>query len=244
MMNWVKNTAYSLGYVIVTQRSKNFKNSLIQKLFLMCDRSGKPDGSGSSRNTSTKKTDCPFQLVGKYSLENHYWTIRVRPRFLGIDLNVEPARHSSYTNYHTNYDRDPIPYLNEETTRHSSFVDLNEEPSRHNSYVTTPPHLNEAPQSCYIHRLMGEIPLIFHPFITYIQDVTGDGNCGFRAISVCLGYGEDEWLYVRRQLLDELLSSYHAYARVFSEGIDELHTSLEFLQSPAPPKHWMLMPES
>ncbi|KAL6568010.1 hypothetical protein OROHE_003694 [Orobanche hederae] len=60
MMNWVKNTAYSLGYVIVTQRSKKCKNGLIKKLFLMCDRSGKPDGSGSSRNTSTKKTDCPI----------------------------------------------------------------------------------------------------------------------------------------------------------------------------------------
>ncbi|KAL6498070.1 hypothetical protein OROGR_028467 [Orobanche gracilis] len=91
---------------------------------------------------------------------------------------------------------------------------------------------------------MDEIPLIFHPYITHIQDVMGDGNCGFRAISVCLGYGEDEWLYVRRQLLGELLSSYHAYARVFSDGIDEIHTSLEFLQSPAPPKHWMLMPET
>lgn len=77
MMNWVKNTAYSLGYVIVTQRSKKCKNGLIKKLFLMCDRSGKPDGSGSSRNTSTKKTDCPFQLVGKYSSEDRYWTIRV-----------------------------------------------------------------------------------------------------------------------------------------------------------------------
>ncbi|KAL6584040.1 hypothetical protein OROMI_003329 [Orobanche minor] len=77
MMNWVKNTAYSLGYVIVTQRSKKYKNSLIKKLFFMCDRSGKPGGSKSSRNTSTKKTDCPFKLVGKYSLKDHYWTIRV-----------------------------------------------------------------------------------------------------------------------------------------------------------------------
>ncbi|KAL6554154.1 hypothetical protein OROMI_019827 [Orobanche minor] len=62
MMNWVKNMAYSLGYVIVTKRSKKCKNGLMNKVFLMCDCSGKPDGSGSSRNTSTKKTDCPFQL--------------------------------------------------------------------------------------------------------------------------------------------------------------------------------------
>ena len=77
MMNWVKNTAYSLGYVIVTLRSKKIKNGVMNKLFLVCDRSGKPNGSGSSKKTSSKKTDCPFKLVGKYSLEHHYWTIRV-----------------------------------------------------------------------------------------------------------------------------------------------------------------------
>ncbi|GKC70248.1 FAR1-related sequence 5-like protein [Tanacetum coccineum] len=38
---------------------------------------GEPDGSGSSKNTSSKKTGCPFKLVGKYSFEQHYWTIRV-----------------------------------------------------------------------------------------------------------------------------------------------------------------------
>ncbi|GJX71219.1 FAR1-related sequence 5-like protein [Tanacetum coccineum] len=77
MKNWVKNTAYSLGYVIVTQRSKKCKNGFIIKVCLVCDRSGELDGSGSSKNTSSKKTGCPFKLVGKYSFEHHYWTIRV-----------------------------------------------------------------------------------------------------------------------------------------------------------------------
>ncbi|KVH89345.1 hypothetical protein Ccrd_008666 [Cynara cardunculus var. scolymus] len=40
-------------------------------------------------------------------------------RSFGVDLNVEPERHSCYTNYQTNYDRDPILDLNEEPTRHS-----------------------------------------------------------------------------------------------------------------------------
>ncbi|GKB08260.1 hypothetical protein Tco_0836544 [Tanacetum coccineum] len=57
MKNWVKNTAYSIGYVIVTQRSKKCKNSFIIKVCLVCDRSGEPDGSGSSKNTSSKKTE-------------------------------------------------------------------------------------------------------------------------------------------------------------------------------------------
>ncbi|KAH1129710.1 hypothetical protein J1N35_001088 [Gossypium stocksii] len=49
-------------------------------------------------------------------------------------------------------------------------------------------------------------------------------------------------VYVQHQLLDELLSSYDVYARVFTDGIDELRNSLCFSQSPVPAKHWMVMP--
>ncbi|KAK5813797.1 hypothetical protein PVK06_029248 [Gossypium arboreum] len=102
--------------------------------------------------------------------------------------------------------------------------------------------LNQMLESCDTHPLMKEIPDMFHPYITHVQYVRGDGNCRFRSISVCLGYGEDQWLYVRHQLLDELLSSYDVYARVFTDGIDELRNSLCFSQSPAPAEHWMVMP--
>ncbi|KAK5772237.1 hypothetical protein PVK06_048517 [Gossypium arboreum] len=98
------------------------------------------------------------------------------------------------------------------------------------------------PESCDTHPLIKEILDMFHPYITHVQDVRGDGNCGFRAIYVCLGYGEDQWLNVGHQLLDELLSSYDIYARVFTDGIDELRNSLCFSQSPAPAEHWMVMP--
>ncbi|MFQ6652416.1 hypothetical protein Gotur_024295, partial [Gossypium turneri] len=84
--------------------------------------------------------------------------------------------------------------------------ELNKEPARHNSYVIEFPDLNQEPseqvsnfidlnqmlESCDTHLLMKEIPDMFHPYITHIQDVRGDGNCGFRAISVCLGYGKDQ----------------------------------------------------
>ncbi|TYG94178.1 hypothetical protein ES288_A11G167400v1 [Gossypium darwinii] len=102
--------------------------------------------------------------------------------------------------------------------------------------------LNQMPESCDTHPLMKEIPDMFLPYITHVQDVKGDGNYGFRAIPVCLGYGEDQWLYVRHQLLDELLSSYDVYARVFTDRIDELRSSLCFSQSPVPAEHWMIMP--
>ncbi|MBA0817401.1 hypothetical protein Gohar_021275, partial [Gossypium harknessii] len=74
--------------------------------------------------------------------------------------------------------------------------ELNKEPARHNSYVIEFPDLNQEPseqvsnfidlnqmlESCDTHLLMKEIPDMFHPYITHIQDVRGDGNCGFRAI--------------------------------------------------------------
>ncbi|PPS16233.1 hypothetical protein GOBAR_AA04341 [Gossypium barbadense] len=119
------------------------------------------------------------------------------------------------------------------------LVELNKEPTRHISDFID---LNQMPESCDTHPLIKEILDMFHPYITHIQDVRGDGNCGFRAIYVCLGYGEDQWLYVGHQLLDELLSSYDIYARVFTDGIDELRNSLYFSQSSAPAEHWMVMP--
>ncbi|TYJ38618.1 hypothetical protein E1A91_A04G004200v1 [Gossypium mustelinum] len=111
------------------------------------------------------------------------------------------------------------------------LVELNKEPVRHSSYITEIPDLNQElseqvsgfidlnqmPESCDSHPLMKQIPDMFHPYITH-------------------------WLYVRHQLLDELLSSYYVYARVFTDGIDELRNSLCFSQSPAPAEHWMVMP--
>ncbi|KAG4159070.1 hypothetical protein ERO13_D02G153950v2 [Gossypium hirsutum] len=121
----------------------------------------------------------------------------------------------------------------------SKFVGLDLEPSEQVSNFID---LNQMLESCDTHPLMKEIPDMFHPYITHVQDIRGDGNCGFRAISVCLCYGEDQWLYVRHQLLDELLSSYDVYARVFTNGIDELRNSLCFSKCPAPAEHWMVMP--
>nr|KAJ0190227.1 hypothetical protein LSAT_V11C800422000 [Lactuca sativa] len=121
------------------------------------------------------------------------------------NIREPPTRHSSYIT--TILDLNVIPDLNE-------ILDLKEK-----SDMNEIPDLKEEPQSCYNHRIIDEVQVMFHPYIIHIQDVEGDGNCGFRAISVCLGYGEDDWLYVRRQLLDELLISYDAYARVFTDRI-------------------------
>ena len=45
---------------------------------------------------------------------------------------------------------------------------------------------------------------MLHTYITQVQDVRPDGNCGFRAIAVCLGFIEDAWPTVRYNLMEEL----------------------------------------
>nr|KAJ0222731.1 hypothetical protein LSAT_V11C200083300 [Lactuca sativa] len=55
-------------------------------------------------------------------------------------------------------------------------------------------HKNKAPSgpsTFYTNSLMSEIPNEFHPYVTNIEDVDGDGNCGFQAIVVSLGYSQD-----------------------------------------------------
>nr|GEZ43657.1 hypothetical protein [Tanacetum cinerariifolium] len=110
-------------------------------------------------------------------------------RIFGIDLNTEPKRHSSYTNYQTNYDRDPIPDLNEEPARHSSFVDLNEELTNFFDYILE----------------------IFHPHIIDFYDMRGDGNCGFRSVALGLGLSEDQQPQVRSDLVWELTAHREQY---------------------------------
>lgn len=54
-------------------------------------------------------------------------------------------------------------------------------------------------------------PAGIHPFIQYITDVAVDENYGFRAIAGFLGMGEDSWVQVRVDLLQELDSCKHYY---------------------------------
>ncbi|GJU64933.1 probable terpene synthase 6 [Tanacetum coccineum] len=67
---------------------------------------------------------------------------------------------------------------------HSLFVDLNEDP------VTNP--------------LLDHILEIFHRYIRSLNNVKGDGNCGFRSVSVGLGLDENTWPLIRQELLQEL----------------------------------------
>lgn len=72
------NTFASLqGYAVVKRRTKTSKKGVLQKALLMCDR-GKEhiDKSRGKRDTSSRKTNCPFDMIAV--LEEEGWTYRVR----------------------------------------------------------------------------------------------------------------------------------------------------------------------
>ncbi|CAA0831885.1 Unknown protein [Striga hermonthica] len=51
-----------------------------------------------------------------------------------------------------------------------------------------------------------KIPQFILPYIEGYLDVVGDGNCGFRVIADCVLNDQNQWMDIRRQVVDELLS--------------------------------------
>nr|KAJ0197473.1 hypothetical protein LSAT_V11C700372520 [Lactuca sativa] len=71
LFEWTQNKACSLGYVIINKRSKAYVNDFVV------------------RASGTIKTNCKFELEGKYSKEHNKWTLRV----ICDDHNHPPAQH-------------------------------------------------------------------------------------------------------------------------------------------------------
>ena len=72
MFKWAQDVANENGYVIVRRRSKaTTVDGLMNKVVFMCDHGGvyRGKGSASTRNTGTRKTDCPFKLIAKKTFE-------------------------------------------------------------------------------------------------------------------------------------------------------------------------------
>lgn len=65
------------GYAIVKRRTNTSKKGVLRKAVLMCDR-GKEhiDKNGSKRDTTSRKTDCPFDAIA--ILEQEEWSYRLR----------------------------------------------------------------------------------------------------------------------------------------------------------------------
>nr|KAJ0190275.1 hypothetical protein LSAT_V11C800391270 [Lactuca sativa] len=121
----------------------------------------------------------------------------------------------------------------------SNQFDLNQELETHNTFSF------QQPSTFYSNSLMSEIPNEFHPYVTNIEDVEGDGNCGFRAIAVSLGYSQNYWRQIRSELHNKLLENWGRYAMIFQDDINNVHHSLSFTGlGPAQSEYWLIMPDT
>ncbi|KAJ9565500.1 hypothetical protein OSB04_001466 [Centaurea solstitialis] len=77
LVEWVQQVGRSLGYAIVIKRSVRKASGVMSKVCFQCDRGGVYGSKASSRNTTTKKINCPFGLIGKYVKAYNWWTLRV-----------------------------------------------------------------------------------------------------------------------------------------------------------------------
>ncbi|KAL4579858.1 hypothetical protein LXL04_016026 [Taraxacum kok-saghyz] len=119
----------------------------------------------------------------------------------------------------------------------SNSFDLNQEPDRHISCFNHGQPIYDSDP------LMNEISIEFQPYVSNIVNVKGDGNCGFRAIVVALGYNENHWRQIVKDLSDELLEHPIEYAMLYEEDLNNLRDSLNFYgSSGAPRQYWLTMP--
>ena len=86
---WAQAKARSLGYVIVTQKSYTNESGFFYEVTLMCDRGGEYKPKETNKKSATKKINCPFQLIGKYSSMHDGWLMSV----ICEKHNHSPARN-------------------------------------------------------------------------------------------------------------------------------------------------------
>ena len=76
----------------------------------------------------------------------------------------------------------------------------------------------------------------------WIENVIGDGNCGFRAIAVTELGGEDTWPLLRRAMSLEMETHRDPYVRVYQSTElveDAIYRIGAHSKGPAPYSHWM-----
>ncbi|KAF9598884.1 hypothetical protein IFM89_032738 [Coptis chinensis] len=97
---------------------------------------------------------------------------------------------------------------------------------------------------CSFYHYLDYFPDVLQPLILDIEDPKGDGNCGFRALAMVLGYGEEGWVQVRVNLISELHASKEEYIRMLGhENVTRYEGSLLHFKGDAPEEKWMLLPE-
>ena len=91
--------------------------------------------------------------------------------------------------------------------------------------------------------LLGQFPDHIHPYVEDIVNVAPDGNCGFRAIALLLGYGEEGWPIVRRELDSEIVANISFYKTLFGNCLQQVRDSLKISRlGPQSRERWMTIP--
>ncbi|KAK3192955.1 hypothetical protein Dsin_024265 [Dipteronia sinensis] len=84
------------------------------------------------------------------------------------------------------------------------------------------------------------------PCIRDVKDVLDDGNCGFRVMASWMDMGDDNWIQVRRDFIDELQQHYDSYAQLFGyhDRAQEVMNSLSYFVANPGIDCWMTMPDT
>ncbi|KAJ0733933.1 hypothetical protein HanPI659440_Chr11g0414031 [Helianthus annuus] len=78
LKNWVYKREVAKGYVIVTQRTitkGEGSSARTVKIWLQCDRAGKPKSKATVWRSGSKKVGCPFSLIGKLDASSGNWSL-------------------------------------------------------------------------------------------------------------------------------------------------------------------------
>ncbi|KAL8482904.1 hypothetical protein ACS0TY_025808 [Phlomoides rotata] len=89
-----------------------------------------------------------------------------------------------------------------------------------------------------------QMPVEYQPYVVDTKNVMADGHCGFRAVAGLMGFGEDNWVQVRQDLMNELSRNLKLYAGVFlqEEKVGEVLESLNCFMESARYIHWFTLP--
>lgn len=99
-------------------------------------------------------------------------------------------------------------------TRQSSRLKSRNEASHSKSRTDHPAPASPAAQDPSVPELAEsyQLPNWLIPFVQKIEEVVGDGHCGFRAIAHCIGRSQDEWSYIRKSLAEEITTHLDFYS--------------------------------
>ena len=75
----VNQHAADQGYAVITKRSKKTKDGEVRKIWLSCDKGSKYISKGyGKRLSSTRLTECPFELIAHRNPETSQWNLTIK----------------------------------------------------------------------------------------------------------------------------------------------------------------------